>query len=771
MGSQIAAHFANAGLEVALLDIAPGEGAPNSTVEKLFRQATKMRPEPFFDDDAVQRVRLGNFEQHFDWIGEADWVVEAVVERMDIKRQVLERVEKSARPDAVISTNTSGLPIGEISEGRSAAFRSRFLGTHFFNPPRYLKLLELIPTADTDPDVLERVAAFGRIHLGKGIVVAKDRPYFIGNRIGIYGMMAAIRQFTDGDYSIEEVDYLTGSLAGRPKSATFRTADVVGLDVMKHVIENLASSVPEDESVDRFSVPAVLERLVEAGALGAKTGAGFYRKEGQVIKSIDPSSGDYVAPLERDLGDLSGIRSQPQLADRMRALFQDDGRAGVFFRNTTLDMLAYAARRIPEVTDNPADVDRAIRWGFGWEAGPFEIWDMLGVDRVVEAMDAGGFTCPGWVRDMSAAGRQSFYETRKGKRTVFIPSEGHAEVDEAPVDEISLATIRSGDAATVWSSDEAALLDLGDGVVLYEFRSKANSLGREVMQGLNHCIDLIEADRDIRGMVIGNEGSNFSVGANLGEAAMAVAMGDFDAIEESVDLFQQTIQRVRYAEKPVVVTTHQRVLGGACEMTMACPNPVLSAETYIGLVELGVGIIPAGTGCMQLAARAASLAPNGRDSEIQAVMRKMFGDVAMAKVATSATQAIAMGFSPATARIVMNAERRFHVARSVVVSLSDQGYLPPPVRTHIRVLGRAGYAAMKAGAYQFLQGRFISEYDFRLASELAYVLAGGDLTGSQEVHEDYLLDLEREAFMRLIGEEKTRERIAHILETNTPLRN
>ncbi|MDX1546445.1 MAG: 3-hydroxyacyl-CoA dehydrogenase family protein, partial [Rhodothermales bacterium] len=408
MGAQIAAHLANAGLQVDLLDVAPEDigrdGPPNSLVEQQFKATTKKKPDPFFSAEAQRRLRLGNFKEHFARIGEADWVIEAVVERLDVKRQVMARIEAHAAEDAVISTNTSGIPIAEIAEGRSEGFRRRLLGTHFFNPPRYLKLLELIPTDDTDPAVLERVARFGRVHLGKGIVVANDVPYFVGNRIGTYGMFRGMRYFTEGDYTIEEIDTLTGPLVGHPKSATFRTADVVGLDVMRDVANNLYEKTAHDESRDAFRSPALLDRLVENGALGAKTGAGFYKKEGREIKSINPETGAYESAREQNLPGLSAIWKAGGVEDRMRALFEDDGRAGRFFRETTLDLLGYAARRIPEVTGNPANVDRAIRWGFAWQLGPFETWDALGFERVLEAMQAQGIAVPEWVEQMRAGG-------------------------------------------------------------------------------------------------------------------------------------------------------------------------------------------------------------------------------------------------------------------------------------------------------------------------------------------------------------------------------
>lgn len=767
MGAQIAAHFANAGMEVLLLDIAPKAGPKNAIVQAAFKRASKLKPAPFFRSADAKRIRLGNFDDDFDQLADMDWVVEAVIERMDIKRSVMAKVAAAVGPDTVVTTNTSGLPIADIVGGLPESFRRRFLGTHFFNPPRYLRLLELIPTPDTDPDVLARISRFGRVQLGKGIVVAKDRPYFIGNRIGIYAMMGAMKTFTDGDYSIAEIDALTGPLVGHPKSATFRTADVVGLDVMKHVIENLHEAVPDDERRAAFKIPAVLSQLVSAGALGAKTRAGFYKKEGGEIKSIDPSTGQYASPAELNLGDIGALKSAGNLKARLNALYEDEGRAGAFFRKTMLDLMAYSARRIPEISDSPADVDRAVCWGFGWTMGPFAKWDALGFDRVLADLRDAGEEIPDWIEQMASAGVTRFYDGD----SVYLPGEGHYAPMEQHADEAGLAPLKANPDGMVWQNSDVSLLDMGDGVVCLEFRSKANSLGQFVMEGIQEALDHVEASPDIRGMVIANEGTNFSVGANLGEAAMAVMMGQMDTVEKFVDGFQQTIQRIRYAEKPVVVAVHQRVLGGACEMLMASPQPVAAAESYIGLVELGVGLIPAGTGTMELARLAAHRSANGHDSEIQGFLQVYFQQVAMAQVATSAAQAVDMSYMAPHAQVVMNAERRFHVAKQEVIRLSEAGYMPPPSDRLVRVLGRPAGAALQTAAYQFLQGRFISEYDFHLAERFGYVLTGGTLTGPQDVTEQYMLDLEREVFMSLFGEQKTMDRIQHILTTNKPLRN
>ena len=771
MGSQIAAHLANAGLDVLLLDVTPEsigrEGAKNSLVEGAFKAATKMKPDPFMSAEAQTRVTLGNFDDDFDKIGDADWIIEVVVERMDVKQDVMERIEKAASDTAVISTNTSGLPIAEIAEGRSDAFKRRFLGTHFFNPPRYLKLFEVIPTDDTDPDVLARVTAFARIHLGKGIVVAKDTPNFIGNRIGTYAMLGAVEQFEKGDFSIEEIDALTGTLIGHAKSATFRTADVVGLDTLRHVTANLYDAIPEDESRERFQVPDVLQRLVDLKQLGAKSKAGFYKKEGGTIKSFDPETGEYQDPNEVGF-DVKAFKGGT-LAERLNKLWEDDGRAGQFFRETTLDLIGYTARRTPEISDSPANIDRALKWGFGWEMGPYEVWDALGVDAVRQALAENDIGVPDWVADVPAEG---FYrDTDEGVPQVWTPSAGDYADDERPADEWGLAYLKEDAQNTLWENDDAALIDVGDGVAVFEFRSKSNSLGQEVITGLMEAIDKVETDRDLRGMIIGNEGSNFSVGANLGEVAMAVMMGQLDDLAPFIEAFQKAVFKIRYATKPVVVTTHQRVLGGGCEMTIACPHPVLAAETYMGLVELGVGLIPAGGGTTMMAAKAAELAGSEHVNEIQSVLRQHFEQIAMAKVAESAHQAREMNFVGDDAVVVMNDARRFHVAKHEVVRLSEQGYLAPPVRTHVKVLGAPGRAQFDVALHQFREGNYISAYDQYLAERLAWVMTGGDLTGPAEVHEDYLLELEREVFLSLLGEEKTQARIQSILTTNKPLRN
>ena len=770
MGAQIAAHLANAGMDVYLLDIPAMNGEnKNAVVEKGLTNARKAKPDPFFDEDAAQRITTGNFEEDFELVADVDWVIEAVVERLDVKRGLMERIEGTARPDAVISTNTSGLSVAAIAEGRSESFRRRFLATHFFNPPRYLKLLELVPSTYTDTSVLRRIAHFGRIHLGKGIVIAKDTPYFIGNRIGVFAMLQAMRKFTDDGYTMEEIDVLTGPLTGRPKSATFRTADIVGLDVMKEVADNLYEAVPHDAARDVFRSPKIIDRLVERGSLGQKSGEGLYRKDGKTIKSVDVESLDYREPPAQNLSGLDEVRSAGDLASRLRTLYLDNGRAGSFFRDTILQLLDYSSKRIPEISENPADIDRALRWGFGWELGPFQIWDTLGFSTVLESMKAEGLNPPEWIRAMAEAGYETFYGF-DGHRTIYSPAAGHYVDDPLPADQVDLELMRSSDERELWSSDAASLLMIGEGVALYEFRSKANSLGRAVMEGLRDAIDRVENDATIRGLVIANQGKNFSVGANLVELASAIQADAHDEIQAFLTEFQETIQRVRYANKPVVVAVHQLTLGGACEMVMACPHPVAAAESYIGLVELGVGLIPAGTGTTRLASLASERVPERHASQIQAWLWKFFESVAMAAVSTSASNARRLGFLPSRARIVMNADRHIHVAREEVLRLSNEGYFPPPSK-RITVLGRPTAAAFAVSVQQYLEGQFISEYDAYLTNRLAFALTGGDLSGPQDVPEDYLLELERDVFLELLDQEKTRERIEHMLKTKKPLRN
>jgi 3-hydroxyacyl-CoA dehydrogenase len=767
MGTQIAAHLANAGLTVHLLDVPAKTGNKNDLVEASFKKALKQSPPIFFTEKTARRIILGNFEEHFQQVADVDWVIEAVVENLDIKQQLMQRLESVICDDAIVSTNTSGLPIHAIAQHQSESFRKRFLGTHFFNPPRYLKLLEVIPTEDTDAQILERMQWFGQLHLGKGVVIAKDTPNFIANRIGMYVTMLGLHAWTEQGYTIAEIDTLTGTLIGRPKSATFRTADLVGLDTLMYVAEHLYPAVPRDESREIFRVPAVLRKLVTTGTLGAKTGQGFYKKQGSQILSINPQTLAYEPAQPLNLGNIEAIDKLPSLRDRLHALYQDPGRAGNFFRQTTLHILTYSAHRIPEIADSPADIDRAMRWGFGWELGPFEIWDILGFETVIADMQAAGIPVPGWVETMQYRGAQSFYWN---ERHVYEPRHHYVPV-EIPTDEINLATLKAKPQRTLWENSEAALLDLGDGVVLYEFRSKGNTLSLKVVEGLAAVLDLLETRDDLKGMVIGNDSPNFSGGANLVEMAMMAQSGNFAAITHLIIQFQSLLQRIHYAPKPIVAAIQGRVLGGGCELVMACSQVVAAAETYIGLVELGVGLIPGAGGIMRMVARVAERAATESPGHVQPFLRAAFETIAMAKVSNSAYEAQELGFLPPTAQILMNGNRRLAIAKAEVLHRDRIGYIPPSEQNAILVLGRPARAMLEHAAYVVQQGGYASEYDRYLANRLAYVMTGGELTSPSLVHENYLLQLERETFLPLLTQPKTQERIAHMLQTKKPLRN
>jgi 3-hydroxyacyl-CoA dehydrogenase len=761
MGSQIAAHLANAGLTVHLLDLPSPSGRKNGLVETAFKKALKLSPPIFFTETTARRVILGNFDDDFHHVGDVDWVIEAIVENLQIKQQLMQRLEDTVRSDTIVSTNTSGLPIHAVVEGRSDGFRKRFLGTHFFNPPRYLKLLELIPTSDTDPQVLERMKWFGESHLGKGVVIAKDTPNFIANRIGMYATMLGLRAWTQQGYTIEEIDTLTGTIAGRPKSATFRTADLVGLDTLMYVTKHLYPAIPDDESREIFQVPEILHKLVTTGTLGAKTGQGFYKKQKSQILSLNPATLDYEPAKPLDLGAIDAISKLPTLGDRLQALYRDQGRAGHFFRQTTLDMLGYSARRIPEIVE----IDRAMRWGFGWDMGPFELWDALGFERVLADLKAADIPVPEWVETMHQNGVTSFYRDHQ----VYQPGQTYLSM-AIPSDEIDLAALKADPQKTLWQNPEAALLDLGDGVVLYEFRSKGNTLSLKVVDGLAEVLDMLETS-DYKGLVIGNSSAHFSGGANLAEMGMMARSGSLDGIANLIVQFQTLLQRIHYAPKPIVIAVQGRVLGGGCELVMACPNVVASAETYIGLVELGVGLIPGAGGIMRMVTRATERAATESPSHIQPFIRAAFETIAMAKVSSSAYEAQQIGFLPTNARILIDGDRRLSVAKAEVLHLDRVGYTPPPEKNALMVLGRPGRALLEQIAYVFQQGGFASEYDRYLANRLAYVMTGGELTAPALVHEDYLLQLEREMFVPLLSQPKTQERIAHMLKTKKPLRN
>ncbi|MGK7909716.1 MAG: 3-hydroxyacyl-CoA dehydrogenase/enoyl-CoA hydratase family protein [Synechococcus sp.] len=777
MGTQIAAHLANAGLTVHLLELPAKTGEKNSLVQASLKKASRKSPPIFFTKTSAQRIVAGNFEDDFHRLVDVDWVIEAVVENLDIKQQLMERLESVVGDRTVISTNTSGLPIRDIVAGRSLDFRRRFLGTHFFNPPRYLKLLELIPTADTDPALVERMKEFGRMHLGKGVVVAKDTPNFIANRVGMFATMLGLRWWLDKGYTIEEIDFLTGTLVGRPKSATFRTADLVGLDTLQYVTEHLYAAIPHDESREVFAIPEIVRDLVATGTLGAKTGQGFYKKVKREILSLNPETWAYEAAKPMDLDHLESL-SKLALGDRLRALYNDPGRGGAFFRETTLEILAYAANRIPEIADRPLDIDRSLRWGFGWEIGPFQLWDELGVEMVLDDMLTAGLAIPDWIELMLESGFTKFYthaseagdEPRTGQG--YDPSMGGCGYTdlETHADEIDLEELKLDPKRTVWQNPEAALLDLGDGVLLYEFRSKGNTLSNLVLSGLDASLSLLETS-SYRGLVIGNGGQNFSAGANLKEMAHAAREGGAEAISGLIQQFQTLMQRIHYFHKPIVAAVQGRALGGGCELVLACPHVVAAAETYIGLVELSVGLVPAGGGMLRMVTRAVDRAPSEAPSHIQPWLQKAFETIATATVSNSAAEAIELGFLPTDAVVVMNGDRCLYVAKQEVMRLANEGYIPPAKNHNLWLMGSSARALMEHAAYTMHEAGFASDYDRVLANKLAFAMTGGDLSTPTLVDEQYLLDLERQAFVPLLAEPKTQERMAYLLRHKKPLRN
>ena len=775
MGAAIAAHCANAGLEVDLLDIAPDEGDNNAVVEKGYKQMIKARPAALMSEKTADRMRIGNFEDHFDRVGEADWVVEAIIEKLEPKQQLMERVEQTAKEDAIISSNTSGIPLHQVAEGRSEGFKKRFLGTHFFNPPRYLKLLEIIPTEDTDEEIIERVRNFGERVLGKGGVIAKDTPNFIGNRIGSFAGMQSVSYAIENGYGVEEVDAITGSLIGHPKTATFRLNDQVGLDIAVGVAENLYEAVPEDESREQLKPHPKLQEMVEQNLLGNKSGAGFYKRtqrDGKrVFDVIDLETFEHHPPEEPDIPIAEEAQQQGDLSARLRFLMDkaDGDRHAQYLRDTLLPYLAYSARKVPEISDTLEDVDHAMEWGFGHQAGPFRTWDLLGVQETVEQMKGLDIEVAGWVDEMLEGGNESFYKEEDGRELVYSPVEKDYEpVREDPM-HISLDSLRD-EGKELARNDSASLLDLGDGVLLFEFHSRGNSIDGAMLEMGNQALKEMERD-DVVGLVIGNEGRNFCVGANLGEVAQAVQAGQLDQVGGRIDALHDLLMNFRFAPKPVVAAPRGQTLGGGLEICLHSDRVVAAGETYMGLVEAGVGLIPAGGGTKELARRIISPPLQvASDAPPLPHLQKAFEAIAMAKVATSALEAQEIGFLTAYDRVVMNPDHLISAAKREVQDLAD-GYTPPERGENVFAAGKSAEAALKVGVLTMQWGHFASPYDGVIAGHAAHILTGGGVSLPQWVSEDYLLKLEKEAFLELLKNEKTHERIEGMLKTGKPVRN
>jgi len=775
MGAAIAAHCANAGLEVDLLDIAPDDDDKNAVVKAGFERMKNARPAALMAESVADRIRIGNFEEHFGRVGEADWIVEAIIEKLEPKSELMQRVEETAKEGAIISTNTSGIPLHSISDGRSEGFKKRFVGTHFFNPPRYLKLMEIIPTEDTDPEILEAIRNFGERVLGKGGVIAKDTPNFIGNRIGTFAGMQAARYAFENGYGIEEVDAITGPLIGHPKTATFRLNDQVGLDIAVGVAENLYEAVPEDESREELKPPEKLEQMQEKDLLGNKTGAGFYKRDKRdgktVFDVLDLETFEHHPAENPEIPIAKKAQEQGDLASRLRFLAEkaDEDRHARYIRDTLLPYMAYASRRVPEISDTLEDVDHAMEWGFAHQTGPFRTWDLLGVSETVEKMESMDIEVAPWVKEMLRAGNGSFYRTENGAELQFSPvSKEYEPVREDPM-YVSLDRLR-GEGKELTSNDSASLLDLGDGALCLEFHTKGNSIDAQIVEMGNRALEELERD-DVVGLVIGNEGRNFSVGANLGEVAHAVQNGAMDRVGESVDALQDLLMDFRFAPKPVVSAPHGQTLGGGLEVCLHSDRIVAAGETYMGLVEVGVGLIPAGGGTKEMTRRFVSpalhTAPNTPPLPF---LQKAFEQIALAKTATSALEAREMGFLTEDDRIVMNADHLISAAKRETLDLAD-GYTPPERGNNVYAAGRTTRAALEVAVKTLQWGRYASEYDGVIAGHLAYALTGGGINQPQWVSEDYLLGLEKEAFLSLLENEKTHERIEALLKTGKPKRN
>ena len=792
MGSRIAAHFANAGLPCILLDIAPpnlSADAPSSERNKIVRAgldaAKKSKPAAFFTPALADKIAIGNFEDDLGRCAEADWIIEVVAENLEIKRKLLTRVAQFRKPGAIVTTNTSGLPVHLIAEGMSEEFQQHWAGTHFFNPPRYLKLVEVIPGPKTSKEVVESLSEFCDRRLGKGVVVAKDSPNFIANRIGTFSMLNALRLMGTLGMTVEEVDACTGPAVGWPKSATFRTADIVGLDVLIHVVKNIYQTAPHDESREMYKVPALVEEMAKRGWLGDKTGQGFYKKvkgEGkQEILTLNVNTMEYRSGQKAKFGSLEMGKAIEDTRERLRALVgpvlegQKGDKAQQFLWRGLSETCLYAARRVPEISDNIVDVDRALRWGFGWELGPFEIMDAVGVKAFAGQVQREGRALSAIIEKVLASGRKGFYESDKGTTTVFDISSGASKKVEEPNGVIILKSLKDA-GREVERNAGASLIDLGDGVACVEFHAKMNAIGADLIAMLHKGLKRLETDFDA--MVIANQAVNFSVGANLMLVLVGAQEQEWDELHMAVKQFQNINLAIKYAPKPVVAAPQGLALGGGCEVTLHAARIQAAAEAYIGLVETGVGLIPGGGGTKEMLIRANEHAAGGEDLDLFHALKPVFEAIAMAKVGTSAEECRDLGYLRREDGVSMNRDRLVADAKGAALSLVRGGYKPLAATwqegaqtTQIKVLGEQFLAGAKLAIHIMFRGGYASEYDAHVGRKLANILAGGALTSPQLVSEQYVLDLEREAFVSLCGEKKTQERIAHTLKTGKPLRN
>jgi 3-hydroxyacyl-CoA dehydrogenase len=778
MGSRIACHFAGVGLQVLLLDIQPKdlpEGAKpaekNKIVNDALTAAIKSNPSPVYTKDVIKKIKTGNFTDNMKDIADCDWVIEVVVERLDIKQSVFTEVEKYRKLGTLITSNTSGIPIHMMAEGRSVDFKKHFCGTHFFNPPRYLRLLEIIPTPFTDAAVVDFLMNYGSLQLGKTTVLCKDTPAFIANRVGVFGMMAIMNAMEKLQLNVDEIDALTGPVIGRPKSATFRTADVVGIDTLVKVAKGVADNCPNDEAKAVFNIPAWLNKMVENNWLGDKTGQGFFKKmppspKGEKeIHVLNLSTLEYQPRTKPKFATLEAAKPIEDLNTRLKTLCAGTDKAGEFYRQFHYSLFSYISHRIPEITDEVYRVDDGMMAGFGWEIGAFESWDVLGVAKTTEAMKAAGYKVAPWVDEMIAGGNKSFYKVENGKRLCYDVA---TKTYKALPGGEAFIVMKNFENETVWKNSACRTYHLGDDVLGLEWYTKMGSIGGEVLEGIQKSIALAEGN--YKGLVIANDGTNFSAGANVGMIFMLAIEQDYDEIDMAIRQFQQTMMRVRYSGIPVVVAPHGLALGGACEMSLHADKVIAAAETYTGLVEVGIGVIPGGGGTKEFVLRAADEMHEGEVDTL--TLQNRFLTIATAKVGTSAYEAFDLGiYRKGRDTVSINLGRRIAEAKQAVVDLYNDGYVMPVQRTDIKVLGRSALGAMHAGINGMWRANYATDHDVTVAKKLAYVMCGGDLSEPQLVSEQYLLDLEREAFLSLTGEKKTLERIQSILKSGKPLRN
>jgi 3-hydroxyacyl-CoA dehydrogenase len=783
MGSGIAAHLANVGIPVLLLDMVPTQLLPQEEAVGLTLDHPKVRnrfalnamdklkktnPAPLYSEAFAERITPGNLEDDLAKLGSVDWIIEVIVENLQAKQQLISRIEKVWKPGTIVSSNTSGISINAMVQSASHEFKKHFLGTHFFNPPRYMKLLEVIPNEQTDPAIVAFMTDFCEKKLGKGVVQAKDTPNFIGNRIGTYGLLVTLREILTSGYSVEEVDAVTGPAMGRPKSATFRTLDLVGLDTFVHVANNVFDLVTDPAEKEVFNTPAILKTMVEKGWIGEKQGQGFYKKvkseAGKEIQSLDLNTMEYSASRKISSGSLEASKQAKGTAGKLKALLGAKDRYSDLAWNILKPVLLYSAEKLDEIADSIVEIDNALKWGFNWDLGPFETWDAIGLKRSVERMEAEGSKVPEWVKAWIAAGHDSFYENRGGQSFYYLKNEFRG-VETRP-ELISLASLKQQN-KVIRSNSGASLIDIGDGVACLEFHSPNNAIGADILTMIQQSVD--EVRSNYRGMVVANEGKNFCVGANVMLLLMEAQDGEWDEVDGIIRLFQNSMLKLKRLEKPVVAAPHKMTLGGGVEACMPADQIIFSAETYYGLVEVGVGLIPAGGGCKELALLASQQV---RDPEVdlQPWINAIFETVAMAKVSTSGHDTKRLGYMRAGDTVVVNPDHRIYEAKQAVLRMEAAGYTPP-VQEKIRVVGENGKAVMQIAAYTMRQGGYISEHDQLIANKLAHVLAGGNVPAGTLVTEQYMLDLEREAFLSLCGELKTQQRMQYMLSKGKALRN